>query len=168
VLDETYARVPSSNVEWLCVLLNMVRASEDPTIFQDLTGKLPRWHILAHTDFSGIAEEGLWEHVAAHAVAPSPHGPWTVVPYPPYDRTIKWSDGSTTEVFTRERPQLIFSGDQWNPATMAASGAAAGVRIPVALTNGVTPGNATMPGRVSTNGFTGDWSYTHVQLIDLA
>lgn len=77
--------------------------------------------------------------------------------YPPYNRTIEWSDGSTTEVFTRERPQLIFSGDQWSRR--------GSTRIPVALTNGVTPGNATMPGR--TSGFTGDWSYTHVQLIDL-
>lgn len=158
-------------------------ASEDPTIFLDLTGGLnekdPYWHILAHTDFSGVAEEGLWQHVAAHAVALDPRGPWTVVPYPPYNRTISWSDGSSTEVFTRERPQLIFSGDQWDTEESASATGSQGrresskgwhttrKRIPVALTNGVTPGNASMPGRASTVGFTGDWSYTHVQRIDL-
>lgn len=132
-------------------------ASEDPTIFLDTTNERPTWHVLAHTDFSGVAEEGLWQHVAAHAVAPDPRGPWTVVPYPPYNRTIKWSDGSVTNVYTRERPQLIFSEVD-------------GKRLPVALTNGVTAGNASMPGHGSddppTAGFTGDWSFTHVQLID--
>lgn len=125
----------------------------------------PSWHILAHTDFSGVAEEGLWEHVAAHAVAPSPHGPWTVVPYPPYTRTIEWSDGSTTDVYTRERPQLIFADEVAGEQGHSVNGTRK--RIPVALTNGVTPGNATTPGRVATHGFTGDYSYTHVQRIDL-
>ena len=40
-----------------------------------------------------------------------------------------------------------------------------GKRTPVALTNGVTPGNSTVPGRA--HGYTGDWSYTHVQRVRL-
>ena len=130
-------------------------ASEDPTIFLDTTNGKEVWHILAHTDYHGVAEGGLWKHVAAHAVAEDPRGPWTVLPYPPYNRTIQWVGGETTDVETRERPQLIFSGG-WGH----------GKRVPVALTNGVTPGNATMPGN-DTAGFTGDWSYTHVQRIEL-
>ena len=131
-------------------------ASEDPTIFLDTTNEGKEiWHILAHTDDHGVAEDGLWKHVAAHAVAESPRGPWTVVPYPPYNRTIEWVDGETTDVETRERPQLIFSGG-WGH----------GKRVPVALTNGVTPGNATMPGKAA--GFTGDQSYTLFQRIVLA
>ena len=49
-------------------------ASEDPSIFRDTTNDVETWHVLAHTDFSGLAEDGRWAHVAAHAVAPSPHG----------------------------------------------------------------------------------------------
>lgn len=101
-------------------------------------------------------------HVSAHAVAPAPHGPWRLVPDPPYTRSIEWADGSTTDVYTRERPQLIFA------AAAAADPAqddrrAARRRVPVALSNGVTPGNATMPGAL--HGYTGDYSYTHVQRL---
>ena len=53
----------------------------------------------------------------------------------------------------RRRPQLIFEVG------------ADGKRTPVALTNGVTPGNSTVPGRA--HGYTGDWSYTHVQRVRL-
>jgi hypothetical protein len=80
-----------------------------------------------------------------------------VVPFPPYDRNIEWSDGTTTSVYTRERPQLIFSG--------SAKVGGLDTRVPVALSNGVTPGNATMPG--ARNGYTGDYSYTHVQRVAL-
>eukprot|EP01052_Picozoa_sp_SAG31_P060763 SAG31_NODE_19906_length_588_cov_1.789366_1_plen_88_part_10 len=51
------------------------------SIWEDKTNTLSgqRWHIFAHTDFSGLAEESHWAHVAAHAVASSPYGPWKVV-----------------------------------------------------------------------------------------
>ena len=61
-----------------------------------------RFHIIAHTDFSGVAEEGTWRHVSAHAIAASPFGPWQVVDAPPYTRTITWEGGEEMEVYTRE------------------------------------------------------------------
>lgn len=123
-------------------------ASEDPCIFFDADSST--YHILAHTDFSGVAEEGMWAHVAAHAVAKRVEGPWRVATRPPYDRTIKWDDGSRSSVRTRERPQII-----WNE-----------IGEPVGLTNGVQPGNHSSPALGFPRGFTGDWSYTHVQLLD--
>lgn len=81
-----------------------------------------------------------------------------MVPFPPYDRDIEWSDGTITSVYTRERPQLIFSS--------SAHAGEPDKRVPVALSNGVTPGTAAMPGAL--HGYTGDYSYTHVQRIALA
>ena len=69
---------------------------------------------------------------------------------PPYSRDITWEDGSKTHAQKLERPQIIV--DQ--SGTM------------VALSNGVRPGNAATP--FSPQGFTGDWTYTHIQLIDRA
>ena len=111
-------------------------------------GDVPKWHLLAHTDFSGVAENGTWAHVSAHAVARSPWQPagWKVLDAPPYTRNIEWAGGRTTTVRTRERPQLIFDGGQ-----------------PVALSNGVQPGDYSSPW--TPEGWTGDWSYTHVQMI---
>ena len=65
----------------------------------------------------------------------------------------RWDDGAECRVCVRRRPQLIFEVG------------ADGKRTPVALTNGVTPGNSTIPGRA--HGYTGDWSYTHVQRVRL-
>lgn len=126
-------------------------ASEDPAIWYDPTNTLglERWHLFAHTDFSGVAENGTWAHVSAHAVATNPRGPWRVVPDPPYSRAIMWDAHPPTWLETRERPQVIFDRG-----------------VPVALSNGAMPGNNSSPW--FPHGFTGDWSYTHVQLVDPA
>jgi len=125
-------------------------ASEDPVVWMDTTNNIghERWHIFAHTDWTGVAEDHQWAHVSAHAVASSPLGPWRVTHTPPYDRTIQWDAHPSTHIETRERPQIIFNekGD------------------PVALSNGVQPGNHSSPWYPQ--GYTGDWSYTHVQLLD--
>ena len=120
-------------------------ASEDPCIF--VSPDTGTYHILAHTDATGSAERpAVWPHVSAHAFADDPRGNWTVSAIPPYTRQITWEDGTVTEVETRERPQVIFIGG-----------------VPSLLTNGVKPGNATSPATPA--GYTGDWSYTHVQRI---
>ena len=120
-------------------------AAEDPCIF--VSPETKTYHILAHTDATGSAEQPLiWPHVSAHAYATNPQGPWTVSSVPPYSRNIKWADNTETTVETRERPQVIFFDG-----------------IPSLLVNGVKPGNATSP--ATPNGYTGDWSYTHVQKI---
>ena len=82
-------------------------ASEDPCIF--VSPETGTFHILVHTDATGEAEKPIdWKHVSAHAFATSPQGPWIVSDTPPYNRTIEWSDGETSTVATRERPQVIF------------------------------------------------------------
>jgi len=128
-------------------------ASEDPCLFLDTSnankGDVPKWHIFTHTDYTGVAENGTWAHVSAHAVAHSPwHAAagWKVLDVPPYTRSIAWAGGqANTTVRTRERPQVIFDKG-----------------LPVALSNGVQPGQYSSPW---TSGWTGDWSYTHVQKI---
>lgn len=117
-------------------------ACEDPYVFQDPDSGY--WHIIGHrtgNDSHPLAD------VSAHAVAPTWKGPWLITPTQPYSRHIEWTGGGAAWVQKRERPHLI-----WTRAGR-----------PVALANGVMPGdNATpvSPGR------TGDWSYTHVQLLD--
>ena len=121
-------------------------ASEDPSIFRDPDSGY--WHILAHRTSSTEGGGPAGDAVASHAVATSPRGPWRLAPVPPYGRDIKWNDGTTTHVQKRERPQIIVDRN----------GALA------ALSNGVRPGSAATP--LGPLGFTGDWTYTHVQLID--
>ena len=118
-------------------------SSEDPSIFLDPEGSV---HLLAHTNYVNPGAGG-WSHVAAHAF--SRDGVvWEVAPVPPYTRAIEWETGTTTVVFTRERPQVYMDATGW----------------PAALVNGVEPGNATMPfDEGPCAGFSGDWSYTHVQ-----
>ena len=72
-----------------------------PERFMTIVG-YPLTPSIAHTDFSGAAEEGTWRHVSAHAIAASPFGPWQVVDAPPYTRTITWEGGEEMEVYTRE------------------------------------------------------------------
>jgi len=122
-------------------------ASEDPCIWRDKADGAT-WHMLAHTDFSGVAEDGRWAHVSAHAVAASFAGPWHVAAVPPYTRDIQWASSPPTQVQTRERPQILFDSEM----------------NPVALSNGVMPGNRSSPWHPG--GYTGDWTYTHVQLLD--
>eukprot|EP00756_Hemistasia_phaeocysticola_P057004 Hpha_TRINITY_DN33645_c0_g1::TRINITY_DN33645_c0_g1_i1::g.43335::m.43335 len=123
-------------------------ASEDPSIFRDPDSGY--WHILAHRTSSTAGGGPSGDAVASHAVAPSPHGPWRIAPVPPYSRNITWDDSSKTHMQKRERPQIIVD----RHGTM------------VALSNGVRPGNAATP--MTPQGSTGDWTYTHVQLIDRA
>jgi phospholipase C len=68
----------------------------------------------------------------------------------PYNRTISWAGGKLppSHVQTRERPQIILDH----------------AGLPVALSNGVQFGNHSSPWHPA--GFTGDWSYTHVQELD--
>ena len=125
--------------------------AEDPTIFLDSTNNLTnmRWHILAHRLVSNISKE-----VCAHAVAASPFGPWKVATTPAYTKTIEWADDGTTGSTHltvsegRERPHMIIDR----------------TGRPVALSNGVTPGNGATP--VTPGGHTGDFTYTHVQVVD--
>jgi len=120
-------------------------ASEDPCIW--VSPELGTYHILAHTDYTGEAEKPWdWKHVSAHAFATQPEGPWIVSATPPYNRTIEWVSGETSTVTTRERPQVIFFDG-----------------VPSLLVNGVRPGNYSSP--FTPNGYSGDWSYTHVQAI---
>jgi len=111
--------------------------SEDPHLFKDDEGN---FHLFSHT-----GAHGHWLHVAAHAFSRDGRT-WTTSDVPPYTRTIEWEGGFESEVFTRERPQLYVDD----------------TGVPVALANGVQPGNASMP---FTHGYTGDWSYTHVQAV---
>ena len=117
-------------------------AAEDPCIFQDPDSKY--FHILAHR--TGNASHQCAD-VSAHAVAASPGGPWRVTEEQPYSRDIQWEGNVTAHVQKRERPQIVF--DRQGRA--------------VALTNGVMPGAHSTP--VSPGGHTGDWSYTHIQLL---
>ena len=128
--------------------------AEDPTLWLDTTNNLTsmRWHILAHRLVSNISRE-----VCAHAVAASPFGPWKVATTPAYTRTIEWENteaGGKKTVFTthqgRERPHVIFDRNGH----------------PVALSTGVTTGRDVTP--VTPNGYTGDFSFTHVQLFDIS
>ena len=120
-------------------------ASEDPTIFRDPDSGY--WHILAHRTSSTAGGGPDGNAVASHAVAADPRGPWTIVPSPPYGRDIAWDDGSVTHVQKRERPQIIVDRN----GTL------------VGLSNGVRPGNTATP---ISPGYTWDWTYTHIQLID--
>ena len=132
--------------------------AEDPTLWLDTTNNVTsmRWHIFAHRLVSNISRE-----VCAHAVAANPFGPWKVATTPAYTTTIEWQNtdaavaaGGNKSVYTttqgRERPHIIFDRDG----------------RPVALSTGVTPGRNPTP--VTPNGYTGDFSYTHVQLLDPA
>ena len=121
-------------------------ATEDPSIFRDPDSGF--WHILAHRTSSTAGGGPAGDAVASHAVAPSPYGPWKLATVPPYGRDITWDDGSKSHAQKRERPQIIVAEN----GTM------------VALSNGVRPGRAATP--ITPQGFTGDWTYTHVQLID--
>jgi hypothetical protein len=118
-------------------------SSEDPHIFLDPAGSL---HLLAHTSYANPGAAG-WRHVAAHAFSRD-GAAWEVASVPPYTRDILWETGATTTVFARERPQIYLDAAGW----------------PAALVNGVEPGNVTMPfDEGPRTGFSGDWSYTHVQ-----
>ena len=120
-------------------------ASEDPCIF--VSPETGSFHMFAHTDASGEAEKPVvWPHVSAHAFAASPSGPWTVAASPPYTRAIEWETGEVATVRTRERPQVIFLDGK-----------------PSLLVNGVSPDVNSTP--ASPSGFTGDYSYTHIQAI---
>lgn len=129
--------------------------AEDPTIWLDTTNNLTdmRWHVFAHRLVSDINNSS---NVCAHAVASSPYGPWKVATTAAYNTTIEWvaaegnSASSTVWIRNqgRERPHVIFSR----------------AGMPVALSTGVTPGRGPTP--VTPNGFTGDFSYTHVQLLN--
>ena len=128
--------------------------AEDPTIWLDTTNNLTdmRWHIFAHRLVSDINPPS---SVCAHAVASSPYGPWKVAATGAYNTTIEWasaggedSSPTVTQVQGRERPHIIFSR----------------AGHPVALSTGVTPGPHATP--VTPHGYTGDFSYTHVQLFD--
>lgn len=111
-----------------------------------------RWHVFAHRLKSDINNAS---NVCAHAVASSPYGPWKTATTAAYDTTIEWvaegegkSATTVTQVQGRERPHVIFSR----------------AGKPVALSTGVTPGPRPTP--VTPGGYTGDFSYTHVQLLD--
>jgi len=110
-------------------------ASEDPVIYY--SKELGYWHILAHSH-SGSG--------TVHAFATQPDGPWTISSTPPMSENIEWTDGTVTKVKKRERPQVIFIDG-----------------VPSLLVNGVEPGNVPTP--FTPYGYTGDWSYTHVQAI---
>jgi hypothetical protein len=110
-------------------------ASEDPVIF--VSPKLGAYHLIAHShDAAG----------AVHAFATQPEGPWTISETPPYTEEIEWADGTHINVQKRERPQIIFIGG-----------------VPALLVNGVEPRSVPTPW--TPDGYTGDWSYTHVQAI---
>ena len=123
--------------------------AEDPDIWVDTTNNLTawRWHILAHRLVSNISTE-----VCAHAVAASPFGPWKVATTPAYTKDVEWVDdtGAITKwtLQGRERPRIIVDR----------------TGTPVALSNGVSPGRAPTP--VTPRGYAGDFSYTHVQMLD--
>jgi len=116
-------------------------ATEDPCIF--VSPETGTFHILTHAT---AYDTGEWHGVSAHAFAHDPQGPWTVSDTIPYNETIEWSSGDKTIVEKRERPQVIFLNG-----------------VPSLLVNGVAPGKNPSP--FSPNGYTGDWSYTHVQAI---
>ena len=111
--------------------------SEDPCIF--VSPETGTYHLIAHAT-------GNWHGVSAHAFAYEPRGPWIVADTVPYDKTIHWSDGETTTPQKRERPQVIFLNG-----------------VPSLLVNGVEPKHKSP---FSPNGYTGDWTYTHVQAIN--
>ena len=114
-------------------------ASEDPAIYLDR--RTGTWHVLAHTDFTGTAEQpSVWSLVSAHAFARQPEGPWHVSPVPPYNRTITWETGEVSQLLTRERPQIIVNAQG----------------KPILLTNGIEPGNFTSP--FHEGGYTGTCS----------
>ncbi len=117
-------------------------ACEDPTVWIDPDTGF--FHIFGHRTGNGSSP---CDDVSAHAVAQDPDGPWRVAEVEPYSRDIEWDQGDVTHVQKRERPQIVWNRDG----------------EPVALANGVQPGKTKTP---FSAGFTGDWSYTHVQLLD--
>lgn len=125
--------------------------AEDPTIFYDSTNTLSdmRWHILAHRLSTNTSDV-----MSAHAVAASPSGPWMVATEPAYNgHSVEWVDESgritTSDIQGRERPHIIFDH----------SG------MPVALSTGTTPGRHS-PTPITPEGYAGDYSFTHVQMLD--
>lgn len=121
-------------------------AVEDPCVFHDADSGF--WHIIGHrTSNDGPGAQ----NVASHAVAKSLQGPWKIAMEEPYNRDLVWqlANGSiaTTHVQKRERPQVIVNRDG---------------QI-VALSSGVRPGKWATP---VSSGFTGDWTFTHVQEFD--
>jgi len=123
--------------------LPLIENSEDPHIFRDDEGN---FHLFAHTCSGAGCTEGHWLHVSAHAFSRDGRT-WTVADVPPYTREIEWEDGTVATVFSRERPQLLLDADG----------------APLVLANGVWPGNSSTP--FVKEGYTGDWSYTHVQAV---
>lgn len=122
-------------------------AVEDPSVFFDADSGY--WHVIGHrTSNDGPGAE----NIASHAVAKSLEGPWKLAMVEPFDRDLVWqlANGTvvTTHVQKRERPQIIV--DRAGQI--------------VALSSGVRTGKWITP--VSPGGYTGDWTFTHVQLFD--
>ncbi|KAH7058589.1 hypothetical protein B0J12DRAFT_594053 [Macrophomina phaseolina] len=100
--------------------------SEDPFLWQDKRG---HWHILAHymIDIEERDEKG--PNVGAHLYARNLTGPWTFNTQTlAYNTTVKFDDGTTMEMYRRERPKLYFD---WSDPDLT----------PLYLLNGVQESN---------------------------
>ncbi|ATY65351.1 Glycosyl hydrolase family five-bladed beta-propellor domain [Cordyceps militaris] len=103
------------------------QANEDPFVWRDKRG---HWHMLTHS----LAADGGFADgpsVGRHAYAREYAGPWTLAERSlAFDTTVRYEDGSATQFFRRERPQLLFAAD--------------GSMAPLLLTTGVQPRGSAM------------------------
>ncbi|GME28287.1 hypothetical protein GTA08_BOTSDO01148 [Neofusicoccum parvum] len=80
--------------------------TEDPFLWRDKRG---HWHILVHymIDIEERDEKG--PNVGAHLYSRNLEGPWTFnTETLAYNTTVHFDDGTTTELYRRERPKLYF------------------------------------------------------------
>ena len=94
--------------------------NEDPFVWRDKRG---HFHLLAHSLETG-GSFGDGPRVGRHAYARRLDGEWTFGNRTlAFSTAVEWTDGSVTQYYRRERPQLVFSDD--------------GEMTPLYLTNGV-------------------------------
>ena len=94
--------------------------NEHPFVWRDKRG---HFHLLAHSLEAGGAF-GDGPRVGRHAYARRLDGDWTFGNRTlAFSTAVEWTDGSVTQYYRRERPQLVFSDD--------------GEMTPLYLTNGV-------------------------------
>ena len=101
--------------------------NEDPFVWRDKRG---HYHMLLHS-VEADGGFGAGPKVGRHAFARNYSGPWTFDNRTlAFSTEVKYNDGSTTNYYRRERPQLYFSDD--------------GEMTPLLMTTGVQPVNSTM------------------------
>ena len=101
--------------------------NEDPFIWRDKRG---HWHLLMHS-LEADGGFGSGPKVGRHAFSIGLTSEWTFNSRTlAYNTTVVYTDGTRTDLYRRERPQLFFSDD--------------GEMTPLFLTNGIQEKNSPM------------------------